>query len=102
MLLLVVAGSAQAGPSESKAKRLADKGFKAYDEGDYEEAIAYFEEANELAPADGLLYNIAQAYRQLGSEGCAKALEYYRRYRARAYQRRIARSQAIEDADLRD
>ena len=81
--LLVAIGSASAGPNaDSKtAKRLAERGFDSYDEGDYEQAISLFEKAHEIAPADGLLFNIAQSYRQLGESGCGQALVYYRRYK---------------------
>jgi len=77
-------GSANAGPKADSetAKELAEQGFDAYDEGDYEEAIVLFEEANDIAPVTGLLFNIAQSYRQLGERGCADALEYYQRFRA--------------------
>jgi tetratricopeptide (TPR) repeat protein len=67
--------------ADPEARKLADRGFDAFDRGEYATAISYFERAYELAPKAGLLFNIAQSYRKLGASGCERALEYYRRYR---------------------
>lgn len=67
--------------ADSEAEATAERGFAAYDRGDYAAAISYFEQAYESAPTPGLLFNIAQSYRKLGATGCERALEYYRRYR---------------------
>ena len=66
--------------ADPDARSLAQQGFAAYDRKDYAAAIQLFARANQLDPAPGLLFNIAQSYRQLGSAGCAPALEYYQRY----------------------
>jgi hypothetical protein len=75
---------AQADEARRRADDLARAGFAAYDRHDYERAIVAFEKAYQLAPAPGLLYDIAQAHRQRGPAGCVQALDWYRRYRAAA------------------
>lgn len=62
----------------NKARQLADRGRAAHDLGDYQTAIAAFEEAYVLAPSPGLLFNIAQAYRLAGH--CDEAAWMYRRF----------------------
>lgn len=77
--------TAAAGGDDSKserAKELAARGFDAYDKEDFAKAISFFEQAQAIAPAPGLLYNIAQSYRLMGDAGCQPALEYYQEYRS--------------------
>src|SRR5690606_9690752 len=62
----------------AKARALAERGRIAHDQGDYAAAIAAFTEAYAIAPAPGLLFNLAQAYRLKGS--CEDAQLMYRRY----------------------
>lgn len=89
-LLDVARASAQPAPEPEpaggdegqRAQDLAQQGFAAYDRKEYAAAIALFERAHQIDPRAGLLYNIAQAFRQIGPSGCDEALAYYRRYLA--------------------
>jgi tetratricopeptide (TPR) repeat protein len=80
-VIAAVALAPGAALADDSAEHIAERGFAAYDRGEYATAISYFEQAYDKAPAPGLLYNIAQAYRKLGTSGCERALEYYERYR---------------------
>ena len=52
-----------------------------HDAGAYDEAITEYEAANTLAPAPGLLFNLAQVYRVRANKGDAgRALDYYKQY----------------------
>ena len=82
VVIAVLALAPLAAHAGSEAKEIAERGFAAYDRGEYATAISYFEQAYEVDPTPGLLFNIAQAYRKLGVSGCEPALEYYRRYSA--------------------
>jgi tetratricopeptide (TPR) repeat protein len=81
VVIVIVALAPVTAHADPGAKETAEKGFAAYDRGDYAAAISYFEGAYEVDPTAGLLFNIAQAYRQLGPSGCERALDYYERYR---------------------
>ncbi|NUP05394.1 MAG: tetratricopeptide repeat protein [Polyangiaceae bacterium] len=65
---------------QAEARALHQRGATAYDLGNFDEAIAAFRAAYELSPAPGLLFNLAQAYRGKGKEGCADALRTYKAY----------------------
>lgn len=54
------------------------KGVAAYNKGDFDRAIARFEEAYALNASPTILFNLGQAYRKKGDAG--KALEYLREY----------------------
>jgi len=56
------------------------KALAYYNVGRYDDAIDLFERAYLLSRAPELLYNIAQAHRLKGVEGCAAALRFYRSY----------------------
>jgi tetratricopeptide (TPR) repeat protein len=76
-----VAVTAQEAPTtdvRDRARQLFRQGQARYDLGQYQEAVALFEEAYELAPAPLLLFNIAQSYRRLGR--CPQALASYRSF----------------------
>jgi tetratricopeptide (TPR) repeat protein len=66
------------GLKEARARRLAESGLQQYRAGAYDDAIASFEAAFALAPAPGLIYNLAQAHRMKGD--CPGAFALYRRY----------------------
>jgi hypothetical protein len=98
-LLLSLPATAQAppaaapanAPSNAKedARRLFLAGKQAYQAGSIDVAAQAFEEAYRLAPAPGLLFNLAQAYRkQYGITGdptlLQRAVDDYRRYLADA------------------
>jgi tetratricopeptide (TPR) repeat protein len=78
LLLLLATSVAHAESIPAKARALADRGRAAHDQGDYAAAIAAFTEAYAIAPAPGLLFNLAQAYRLKGN--CESAQLMYRRY----------------------
>jgi hypothetical protein len=83
--LLLWSLSAQAESVDATAKRLFVAGMQAYDAGRYDLAIKAFEAAYVRAPAELLLFDLAQAYRKkFVTEGDAssldKAITLYRRF----------------------
>jgi tetratricopeptide (TPR) repeat protein len=78
VLLAAAAAVAHADPIPAKARTLAERGRLAHDQRDYAGAIVAFTEAYAIAPAPGLLFNLAQAYRLKGN--CDDAQLMYRRY----------------------
>lgn len=64
--------------NRAEADEQARRGVALYNLGKFEEAIVAFEQAYTLFPSDALLFNLAQAHRQL--DHCALALQYYRRF----------------------
>ena len=76
-VLLAAAGRAEAQPT---ADAHARRGVALYNLGKYEEAIGEFEQAYTLVQSDALLFNLAQAHRQL--DQCQQALQYYKRFMA--------------------
>nr|HEX4314945.1 hypothetical protein [Kofleriaceae bacterium] len=62
-----------------EAQKHLDGALQAYKVKDWPVAIREFEQAYAIDPDTNLLYAIAQAYRF--DNDCAKALDYYRRYR---------------------
>jgi hypothetical protein len=96
-LLLALPAAAQTPPAaapapanaKEDARRLFLAGKQAYQAGSIDVAAQAFEEAYRIAPAPGLLFNLAQAYRkQYGITGDStllqRAVEDYRRYLADA------------------
>ncbi len=77
---LLASAVASADSVPNKARSLAERGRIAHDARDYAGAIAAFTEAYALAPAPGLLFNLAQAYRLRGN--CDDAALMYRRFLA--------------------
>jgi hypothetical protein len=77
IIILALASVAHA-DVRADADVLARRGVALYNLGKYEDAIAAFEAAYELVQSDALLFNLAQAHRQL--DHCAIALQYYRRF----------------------
>jgi tetratricopeptide (TPR) repeat protein len=63
---------------EKQARALHAEGVRRYNLAEYDKAIDAFRRAYELAQFPGLLFNIAQAYRQ--QRDCGQALEFYRSY----------------------
>jgi hypothetical protein len=63
---------------ERAARNRYDEGVAAYQAGRFQQAIALFLVADELAPRAALAFNIARAYERL--EDNAQALRYYREY----------------------
>lgn len=83
-LTLPIAASAYAGDADGtedgdkRARDLYIKGDRAYAEGDYEGALASFEEAYALSGRHALLYNMANAHERLGEY--EKALDKLRKF----------------------
>lgn len=82
-LLLVVAALAWAAPVLAKggaaeAKAAAKAARQAFDLGKFELALQKYQEAYELKPVPGLLFNLGQCHRQLGN--AERALFYFKRY----------------------
>src|SRR5215475_14506331 len=69
---------AQAGQQQAAAKEHFAVAEKAYKGGDYAKAVQEYLTAYQLAPLNGLLFNIAQSYRMSGAK--EKALAYYEKY----------------------
>src|SRR6187551_2944193 len=79
-LALAGGASVYADTVPNRARDLAERGRIAHDSKDYSTAIVSFTEAYALAPAPGLLFNLAQAYRLRGN--CDDAALMYRRFLA--------------------
>jgi tetratricopeptide (TPR) repeat protein len=77
--LLLGASAAQAGSAQvDQAERVFRKAQRAYQQGRYLDAVHGYRQAFALAPFPELLFNLGQAYRQLGRY--AEAREHYLRY----------------------
>ena len=66
-LALGPAGARADSAAETKAKALYKDGMKAYDVGDFNNALALYSEAYKLTQLPGFLFNIAQCHRQLAN-----------------------------------
>ena len=85
LLLLVPSGAWGAQTEEEKesaARERFAEATKQYNLGQFDQALKEYKAVYELKPHPGLLFNIAQCYRQL--EDYASADFYYRRYRDEA------------------
>jgi tetratricopeptide (TPR) repeat protein len=70
---------------DARGRELYKEGDKAYAEGDYETAVAKFEEAYELSGRKALLFNIGNAHERLGNpKRAAEALREYLPHAKRA------------------
>src|SRR5213595_2135419 len=80
MVSLLLAPPAWAAPdgATAEAKQHYNKAIQYYDLGRFEEAAKEFEAAYELKQDPTLLYNLAQAYRRMGSG--KRALELYKNF----------------------
>lgn len=83
---LLISSPAHGAQSEEEKERAARAKFvqatKHYNLGEFEKALDAYKLVYELKPHPGLLFNIAQCYRQLGDFSAAAF--YYRRYRDEA------------------
>jgi tetratricopeptide (TPR) repeat protein len=105
-LLLSTSGHALAEDStRAKAKAHYDEGEKAFRLGEFQRAVTEFKASYEVSAVPLLLYNVAQAYRQLGDS--RQALFFYKQFLAtgpngdskRVAEQRVAElSKAIEEA----
>jgi tetratricopeptide (TPR) repeat protein len=75
-------GSPDAGPPDGEVAEHAALGHRLYQLGQYQEAVIEYRRAYELRADPHFLYEIAEAYRQLGATD--QALFYYDRYLAGA------------------
>ena len=99
-LTLWSAASVRAQTPELDARAAATEGRQAFEAGDFARAIEKYEEAQQLKPAPGLLFNLAQSHRRLGH--LERAAWYFRGYltanpgtpQARAIQALIERLQS--------
>ena len=79
LILVVMASVASAGPEmAADDKELYARGTKHYDLGEYAAAIDSFRASYDLVPQPLLLFDIAQAYRQL--RDCGHARTFYKSY----------------------
>src|SRR6478735_8235862 len=104
---VLLTAPARAEAPDANAKRFYLAGQQAYEAGRYEVAIKAFESANAIAPADLLLFDLAQAYRKkhivLGDRAALeKSIELYRRFLASPAtgRERIKAAEALNEALL--
>ncbi|MGA9523094.1 MAG: tetratricopeptide repeat protein [Myxococcaceae bacterium] len=103
-LVLGAAAEAQAEPaSPEQARAEVARAVKAYNLGDFTQALVHYGEAYRLDPRPGMLFNIAQCHRQLGDY--PKAAFFYRRYLAQFPDSKPPQAELvqrlIEEADRR-
>lgn len=84
---LFTAAPANADDDDAQSRAYFETGAKAYEKGDYLNAIRAFDQAYALTKRPGLIFSIAQSYkRQYAVDSNAahlrKSLEYYRRFLA--------------------
>jgi len=70
---------------DAQSRAYFETGAKAYEKGDYQNAIRAFDQAYTLTKRPGLIFSIAQSYRRQyavdsNPANLRKALEYYRRF----------------------
>ena len=78
--LVALVASPVLADDKERARQLHDKALRHYKVGEHTQAITYYREAYKAFPAAGILFNLAQAYRQNGD--CALALQTYKNYLA--------------------
>jgi tetratricopeptide (TPR) repeat protein len=78
LLTLGIATPALGSDAEAEARVHFQKGMAAFELGKFQEALAEYERAYELAPLPGFLFNIGQCHRNLGNH--AKAIFSFRLY----------------------
>lgn len=80
VIAIVLCGSAAVAAADPRhdADEHARRGVALYNLGKHEAAIEEFEQAYTLFQSDALLFNLAQAHRQL--QHCERALYYYKRF----------------------
>ncbi len=72
--LVAVVTASTAHAQDDEAQEAFEAGEAAFDAGDVEAALAHFERAHELAPRDGILFNIAICRERLGHNRVASEL----------------------------
>jgi tetratricopeptide (TPR) repeat protein len=81
-LCLAVPSAAAPGEIGVRARAAFERGERAYEAGQYTEAIQAFREADELAPSPPLSFDIGRCYERSGAD--REALAAYREYLVRA------------------
>ncbi len=81
-LVLVASSIAAAQSAQDRGRQLYNEGRALFDQGKYAEAIGKFQQADKVAPAPLLDFNIGLAYDRLGDRG--NAIKFYRSYLDRA------------------
>jgi tetratricopeptide (TPR) repeat protein len=66
--------------AKARARAFVDAGLQAHERGDYDAALALYQQAYDLLPHPALFFNMGQAHRLAGR--LAEALAMYRRYLA--------------------
>lgn len=84
---LLLASAPAAADDDAQSRAYFETGAKAYEKGDYPNAIRAFEQAYTLTKRPGLVFSIAQSYKRQyaidsNPANLRKALEYYRRFLA--------------------
>ncbi len=80
--VLVVSSMAQAQSAQQRGRQLYNEGRSLFEQGKYTQAIDKFRQADQIAPAPLLDFNIGLAYDRMGDR--ANAIKYYRTYLDRA------------------
>lgn len=78
VIVLVAAPGVALADDKAAAREFYRKGTQHYELGEYQEALEQFKSAYRAYPEPSLLFNIGQAYRQLGDK--EKAIGSYRMY----------------------
>jgi hypothetical protein len=78
MVALSAAPAAAQSNAKERAKALYQQGKTQFDLGNFDESVKLFKQAYSTSPNPAFLFNIAQAYRQMGD--CKQALFFYKRY----------------------
>jgi hypothetical protein len=76
----MAAGKPLSAAQRENARRHYEQGLRLYELNDQDAAIAELKQAYLITEAPELLFNIAQAHRRKGPEGCGPALELYRNF----------------------
>ena len=84
---LLCAATPAAADDDAQSRAYFETGAKAYEKGDYPNAIRAFEQAYALTKRPGLVFSIAQSYKRQyaidsNPANLRKALDYYRRFLA--------------------
>jgi tetratricopeptide (TPR) repeat protein len=75
---LAAAPAAAQNNAKQRAKTLYQQGKTQFDLGNFDDAVKLFKQAYATSPYPAFLFNIAQAYRQMGD--CKQALFFYKRF----------------------
>jgi tetratricopeptide (TPR) repeat protein len=97
-LALLIGRPAQAEGEREQSRAHFVQGTKAFESGDYAQAIVEYEAAYKILPIPAILFNLGQAYRLKGD--VHKAIELYERYVAIAPSGRVSDEARADIAEL--